>query len=536
MYESAGADAARIRPRSSRNRRSAAASQPLLLAVDLGSSGLRASIAHATGHPIAVARQPLRSVRPPGGSKLAREFDPDGLRRAAGATIRSALRLANVSGRDISALGVTSQREGIALLDRGGRTLYVGPNNDLRGAFQGAAIDDTHASLIWKTTGHLPSFMLAWSKLAWFRDEAPAVYTRIACITSLADWLVHELTGELRLERALGVEAGLVDVASGDPAEALAARLGFESVEFPDLVNAGCICGVVSAGASDAYGIPGRLPVVIAGPDTQAGLVGIGVASPRDTGVIAGWSGTVQRVTNVPIFDAERGLWTGRHALTGRHVLEGNTGVMGGAFDWLVRLVSGGKTRSEDYSAIDRAALRKGRGAGSVSAHLGPDLVNLSKSSLRAGGIVFPVPLAFDPPDAGALGRAAIENFAFAIRANLERLATVAGSVDGASHRTDEDSSRVAVGGGMTRSATFRRVLADVTNEHLHIGSPDASLLGATTLTAAAIGVGPALDTALRARARGCGTVEPDPVAAGEYERLYEQWEHRGDVLAQIGV
>jgi sugar (pentulose or hexulose) kinase len=368
--------------------------------------------------------------------------------------------------------------------------------------------------------------MLAWSKLAWFREESPAVYGRIAHVTSLADWLAHELTGELHLERGLGVEAGLVDVASGEPAHQIAAKLGFEGVAFPTLIDPWDVVGHTSNARTDFLGFLGRVPVVVAGPDTQAGLAGMGIASPGEVGILAGWSGVVQRVTDRTVFDPERGLWAGRHVLQGCHVLEGNTGVMGGAFEWLVRLVSGGQARIEDYAALDRAAGKKGRGAGSVSAHLGPDSLNLSKSSLRAGGFIFPVPLALEPPDAGALGRAAIENFAFAIRANLERLDQVARSA----------ASAVSVGGGLTRSATFRRVVADVTGRPVCFGSPDASLLGAVTLAAAAIGVGPSLESALRLRSRTCRTVAPDPVAVEEYEGLYGQWRHRGDILAQIGL
>ena len=175
---------------------------------------MRAAVAEASvasGPPLSVARLHLRSFRPSDGPELAREFDPVDIRRRVRLAVRSAVRAAGIGTRGVAVVAVTGQREAIALLDASGRTVYVGPNNDLRGAFEGAAIDDEHASLIWRTTGHLPSFMLAWSKLAWFRQQAPRTYARIAHVTTLADWLVHELTGELQIERSLGVEAGLVE-------------------------------------------------------------------------------------------------------------------------------------------------------------------------------------------------------------------------------------------------------------------------------------------------------------------------------------
>jgi sugar (pentulose or hexulose) kinase len=441
----------------------------------------------------------------------------------------------------VAVVAVTGQREAIALLDASGRTVYVGPNNDLRGAFEGAAIDDEHASLIWRTTGHLPSFMLAWSKLAWFRQQAPRTYARIAHVTTLADWLVHELTGELQIERSLGVEAGLVELESGLAAARVAARLGLADVVIPQPVNAGNAVSRVRRGASEEFGIPPGATVVSAGPDSQAALLGMGVADPGATGIIAGWSGVAQRVTDRPVLDPERGLWSGRHVAPDRFVVEANTGVMGGAYEWLVRLTSGGTAGPREYSAADRAAARKGRSDGSVSAHLGPTALNMSRAGLRAGGLIFPVPLALDPPDAGALCRAALENFAFAFRAGVEKLDALV------PHRTPRSgrpvpavpSERVGapvhVGGGLSRSAAFRRVLTDVLPWPVRFGSPDASLLGALTLGATAI---EAVDlaTALRDRATACRAVRPDPAAAEEYDGLYEQWRHRGDLLAQIGL
>ncbi|MBI4218735.1 MAG: FGGY-family carbohydrate kinase, partial [Chloroflexi bacterium] len=518
-------------------------------AIDLGSSGVRAALARPIGRPLAVARLPISATRPAGGPELAREFDQREISDVIARVVRAALRSAGAGAAEIGAVAVTSQREGIALLDQDGSTLYAGPNTDLRGAFQGAAIDDRHAGLIWEKTGHLPSFMLAWSKLAWFRDEAPAVFERAAYVVTLGDWIVHLLTGVLRLERSLGVEAGIVDLRTGNTARDIAGELGLKTIGFPVPVDAGAVVGNVSRAAAKDFGLPEGVPVVAAGPDTQAGLVGMGVSEPGTVGVVAGWSCAVQKVTAKPLFDPERGFWTGRHVIPGRFVLEGNTGVMGGAYDWLARLVSGisgGEPGAAKYAALERAIARAPRGGRSTSAHLGPGLVNLSRSSLRPGGFIFPSPVAFEPPDPGVLGRAAIENFAFAIRANFEGLgkldpgtAANIGSDRGASSSVGSVGSggRICftVGGGMTRNRPFMQILADVMGSPIAMGDPDVSSLGAITL-AAAIFPSYGIERSLAARKRLLRTILPDPVAAEEYEALYETWRRRGEVLSQIGL
>lgn len=464
-------------------------------------------------------------MKPPGISDLAREFDIPELRRTIERALATCIRDAGGRASRVAGIAVTGQREAIALLDASGAPLYAGPNNDLRGAFQGAAIDDGFASEIWQTTGHLPSFMLAWSKLMWFREEAPEVYRRAAHVLTLADWVVLELTGEMRIERSLGIEAGLVEVDSGQPARRLATMLGLDQAAIPEAASAGEVVGVTRPARAGPYRFPAGVPVVNAGPDTQAALVGMGVAQPGQTGIVAGWSGAVQRVIADPVRDPARGLWTGRHVMPGRFVVEGNAGVMGGAYQWLVGLTCGDD--ADAYRRTDLAATKTGRSAGSVSAHLGPAALNMSRSGLRAGGFVFPVPLALEPPDAGQLCRAALENFAFAFRAILEKIAEV--------DRREPATDDLAAGGGLTRSRTFRRVMTDVLPEGVGFGHPDASLLGALTLIAVATG-STSLESAARARQRACRQLPRDRAAAEEYDGLYEEWRHRGDILSQIGL
>lgn len=497
----------------------------LIVALDLGSSGVKAAAATPNGRPLSVCRLPAPVVRPPGGSELAREFDIPLLRRTVGRALAACLREAGGSPSKVAGIGVTSQREAIVLLDRAGVPLYAGPNNDLRAAFQGAAIDDAHATAIWNATGHLPSFMLAWSKLLWFREEAPDLYRRATHVTSLADWLIFELTGELKLERSLGVEAGLVEVDTGRRATRLAARLGFEEVGVPDIVAAGQVIGLTRPARDTWHRLPAGVPVVNAGPDTQAALLGMGVIDPGQTGIVAGWSGVVQRVTSQSVRDPARGLWTGRHAAPDRFTVEGNAGVMGGAYQWLVGLTCG--SDSAAFAKADRLAMGTPRSAGSVSAHLGPAAVNMSRSSLRTGGFIFPVPLALETPGAGHLCRAAIENFGFAFRSNLEMIDSLLGHAPAGAY--------AAVGGGMVRSKAFRRVLTDVLPAGVRFGHPDSSLLGAISQVAVASGH-TSLTSAAVARRRACRRLAPDAAAVREYDQLYAEWRHRGDILAQIGL
>jgi autoinducer 2 (AI-2) kinase len=232
---------------------------------------------------------------------------------------------------------------------------------------------------------------------------------------------------------------------------------------------------------------------------------------------MAGWSAAVQVVTPAPLFDDTRSMWTGRHVLPERWVLEGNAGEMGGAYDWLACLLSGGRSCTAPYDSLARLAAASPQGARGVSAYLGPSFVNISGVGLRTGGLLFPVPISFEPPDRGSLVRAAIENFAFAIRYNLDRLDLAVGGL-----------RDIACGGGMARTKLFREVTAACAGRPVGFGiMGDATARGALSITGAATGEGLALDAAAERRRRELNVVEPGATDAGVYQDLYDSWRLR---------
>ena len=276
--------------------------------------------------------------------------------------------------------------------------------------------------------------------------------------------------------------------------------------------------------ASDQLGLPEGIPVVKAGPDTQAALVGMGVSEPNHAGIATGWSTPVQCVTNQQTLDSTRTLWTGRHVVRDRWVVEGNSGVMGGAYDWLISMLGGSEDPTATLARLDAEARHVERGARGVAAYLGPSLVQLKDVGLRSGGLLFPVPLAFEPPDAATIVRAALESFAFAIRLILDRIRELTGPVE-----------TVTVGGGMTRSSTFLDVLSNVIEPPLYVSeSPEVSLLGTITLAAAAVEHGPGLEAGLLARRSELRQLQPSPASVEEYKYLFDAWLSREQKLLEL--
>ncbi len=488
------------------------------LALDFGTSGVRASVGGATGPPLSVARRPVSYFRPAGAPDTALEFDPEGAWHLATEAAAEALWLSGADKDGISGVGVTSQRHGLVLLDGSGKELYAGPNKDLRGVFQGGVVDAAAGDCLWDLTGHGPGFMTAWARLLWMKEEARETYEQISAVCGIADWLAYRLSGELRMNSSLAPELGLAMTATGEPAEAIGRALGLDVAGFPPRCEPGEVIGEVCESAAGEMGLRKGTPLVSAGPDTQVALAGMGVSECDDAGVAAGWSGTAQRVSSEPVFDSSRTLWTGRHVVPDRWTLEGNAGEMGGAYEWLASMLCGSDGVASAMSRLDAEAGAVEPGSRGAAAYLGPSLLQMEKVGMKPGGLIFPVPLSFEPPDRGSLARAALESFAFAVQLNLERM----GEYCGAPIRS------VSVGGGMTRSATFLEVLCNVAAAPVYAcAGTEPSSLGTLTLTGAAVEDGQGLEAGLRVRRDEMLELRSKASLREEYRDLYEAWRER---------
>ena len=487
--------------------------QQTILAIDIGTSAVKVVLTDEAGQVLGSSAAPISYVTPDDASELSREFDPEELWGITLHLIGHTLQSANITESSVAAVGITCQRQGVGFLDSKGNPLYLGPNLDLRAVFEGAAFDEDFGDIVYATTGHLPSFFFAPAKLRWFQANRPEVYDRIATVFTVGDWVAYRLTGEVAANETLAAEAGLLDVGSGEWARGLLGILGLRQDCFPTLTAPGTSLGVVTRSVADATGLIAGTPVVVAGPDTQCGLLAMGVVGPGALGVVAGWSVTAQAVTATPQPDTGKRTWVGRHSLPDRWIAEANAGDGGNAYRWLRDLVFG--TADDAYQAMEGMANNVATGSDGLLAMLGPAPLDLSQPGLRPGGFIFPVPTTFSEYDQGHLARGALENIAYAVRGACESLVGVTGNA----------ASSISVGGGMTRTSLFNQILADLLGHPLNVAStPDASAVGAALIAEASLPGTPDL-AELAANARATLTqVEPESLATAEYEEHYGRW------------
>lgn len=484
------------------------------MAINFGTNHIKVSVGPPSGTPLATSKSAVTYIKPEGGPGSAVEFDTRLALKQIVATAKSALSESKLAPADISGIGVTSQRQGVVLLNLEGRPVYAVPGQDRRAVSEGAGIDSNAMVDVWEVTGHGPGVLGAWARLKWVATNAPDIYERTRTVCAIADWIVLELSGELLMEQSLAVESGLGLVASGQPARALAPALNLDDITLPATCRPGTAVGKLKRNMARSLGLPSGIPVVACGPNIQSGLLGLGVQLPNAVGIVSGWSTSSQRVTERPVFDDSRAMWTGRHVIDNRWVLDAGAGETGGSYQWLLSLMFDSREVTAAMDTIDDAIGLIEPGSTGISAFLGPSLVHMANAGRRTGGLLFPVPVSFEPPDRAGIARAALENFAFGIRRSLERLDSFRGP-----------ALSIAVGGGMVKTKTFRRILTDVLDCEIGIAeSGETTLPGALSQTAAGAGDGPSTAEYAAIRATELAKYEPVAAHAGIYESMYEEW------------
>jgi len=487
-----------------------------VLAIDAGSSGCRSFIFDLRGNLVSSASQEWSYDVPAEVAPMGKQFDAGKFWDIVCYLTRESIKKASIAPVDIIAVGSTSQRQGVVFLDKEGHELYAGPNTDIRAIVEGFAIDGEHGDEVYRITGHKPSLLFVPARLKWFQTNHPEIYERIATVLTIGDWITYRLSGERVGEVSLVADVGLVDIHEVKWSKRLQEILQLPSGIYPKLVFAGTRVGRVSARAAEQTGLAAGTAVVAGGADTQCGLLGMGVREEGQVGIVAGWSASIQMVTAQPVIDAGGRTWSGCHVLPKRWVLESNAQECGGAYRWLKGILFGLEETSDDiYARMDSMAQEVPPGAGGVIAAIGPTVMNMARLKPSMGGFIFPVTPSVTSIERKHLIRAALENLAFAFKANCIRLEEISGL----------KIKEVSIGGGLAQSRCLVKILSDVLGMPVvSLEIPQVTALGAAMCAAVGYGVYPDMGRAMQEMKPKSRVVEPDAQSSQEYVQYYEKW------------
>ncbi|HEV8593487.1 MAG TPA: FGGY family carbohydrate kinase, partial [Pyrinomonadaceae bacterium] len=168
-----------------------------ILAFDQGTTSSRSIIFDHAGNPIATSQREFRQQYPSPGLV---EHDPLEIWESQYATAVDALTNANLTAKDIAAIGITNQRETTVIWDRkSGEPIYNAIVwQDRRTSAYCNEIRSTHGKMIRQKTGLEVDAYFSASKVRWLLDNVAGARERAAngelAFGTVDSWLIWKLT------------------------------------------------------------------------------------------------------------------------------------------------------------------------------------------------------------------------------------------------------------------------------------------------------------------------------------------------------
>jgi xylulokinase len=265
------------------------ANEKLILAVDLGTSGMKVALITVSGHVIGWESQPVRLIlTPDGGAEQSPEEWWQAFLSAAGKLIKRNHELAS----NVIAVCCSTQGEGTVAVDKEGNAL----GNailwmDMRGAaylrkqiggwinIDGAGISNILRFV--RLTGGMPSMTGKdpSAHMLLIRDAMPEVYARTYRFLNVLDYLNLRLTGEFVASYDSILTSWVTDNRNPDGIHydgSLIRTLGIDHEKLPEIVTCTSAIGNLRPDVANALGLSSHVKVVAGAIDNTAAAIGAG--------------------------------------------------------------------------------------------------------------------------------------------------------------------------------------------------------------------------------------------------------------------
>ncbi|MGV3559955.1 xylulokinase [Larkinella arboricola] len=286
-----------------------------LLGFDVGSSSVKASLLEVeTGTVVASAffpesEMPIDAPRPGFA-----EQHPDAWWNNACLASKTVLSKAGVKPEDVKAIGISYQMHGLVVVDKDLNVLR--PSIiwcDSRAVPYGEKAFETVGRT--KSLQHLlnsPGNFTA-AKLAWVKENEPAVYDKIHKFMLPGDYLATRMTGEV-VTTPSGLSEGILwDFQREQPADFMLDYFGFDPSLVATIKPTFSVQGELTAKSASELGLAAGTPVTYRAGDQPNNAFSLNVLEPNEIAATAGTSGVVYGVSDQAKYDPQSRVNTFLH-------------------------------------------------------------------------------------------------------------------------------------------------------------------------------------------------------------------------------
>lgn len=401
---------------------------------------------------------------------------------------RAAVHYCESAGACCDALALTSQRSSVIPVDWDGRALC--PAIMWQDKRNQEIVEEYRPMerAIHELTGARVNTVFSGTKMTWVRRNAPEIYKKTWKFCTIADFIVHEITGKYRTDHTYGSRSLLMNVRTRKWDARLLDIFEIEEEKLCELMAPGSVIGTVTEAFAKKTGLTSGIPLISAGGDQQCAALGHGVTGTGSLEITTGTGAFMLGYSDEVPRHLENNIICGAHAIPGKYVLESSMLTCAALYNW-ARDVFFAESREDalPFDQINQAVEMsppgandclvlpyfQGRGTPDWNAGARGHFANISLSTTRADMV-----------------RAVLEAIALEVKNNLDILESYVGEVN-----------KLLIGGGLTKFPAFNQMQADIYQKKLihSAKSAEQTALGAWAGAAVAMGIYGTYDKALAA-------------------------------------
>ena len=451
-----------------------------ILAIDQGTTSTRSIIFNSEMEIIAINQIEFKQHFPQSGWV---EHDPHDLWSTTLETCHNAMKKASLTFADITAIGITNQRETVIVWDKfTGEPIHNAIVwQDRRTADQCASLRDKgHEAMISERTGLLLDPYFSGTKLNWILDNVEGARDRAdtgdLLFGTVDSFLIWKFTnGEIHATDATNAaRTMLYDIREGYWSKTICRLLNIPTIMLPEVKNSADNYGKTH---KDIFGT--CIPIRGVAGDQQAAMIGQACFEP---GMMKATYGTgcfaLLNTGLTPVASKSRLLTTIAYQFNGQptYALEGSIFVAGAVVQWLRDSLKIIKEASE----TEQLAMQ---GDESQKITIVPAFVGLGAPhwNSECRGAVFGLTRSTGAPE---MARAALESVGFQTRDLLEAMSS--------DWHTEDINATLRVDGGMSSNDWAMKFLSDIIGASVDRSSTrEATALGVAWLAGMEMGVYP---------------------------------------------
>jgi xylulokinase len=491
-----------------------------VLGMDLGTSSLKCVIMDLAGRRLASTERSYPTQSPHPG--WAEQNPDDWLEAMHDALAELRTREPNLAN-GLEAVGLCSAAHIPVLLDDAHQVIRPAILwSDQRSEAEVSDLRANHASLLRQIALNEAGCTWTLPQLLWIWNHEPDVLPRVCRLLSSKDYLIFRLTGEVSMDHASAAATLMLDGRNKTWSPDLIALSRLPAHVYPPLVDPMSIIGRITTEAARAFGLPIGVPVIAGTLDSAAEMVGCGLLSPGEAGMVrVGSAGGIMLVTDKPTFN--NGIITYPHVVDELFYKQAGTNACATSLKWIRELcmtMRGENAPVFTYENLDQLAAEAKPGASGLMFHpyLQGERAPYWNPELR--GCFTGIDQSHGWPQ---FVRAVMEGVAFSL---LDCL--------GMFRRDGLDMTAAIMTGGVAKSQIWSQIIADVLGMNMRTIRHGDSALGVCMLSATAVGMFASIDDAVSVCVSKEQTIESNPANRDRYDRLFARYQETGRFLDAI--